>query len=251
MPYDGFLEPFPPRASAADSLAALEGLHRQAGVLAHDLNNLLAVVLSANEVLAGLLPAGSEARELAEMGQDAAARASGLLRRLLDEAPAPGPQAVDAADALADAARLARAALADDITIETDIEDEAMRLDVDPAELAAALQNLCVNAGHAMPDGGALKLAARVADLRPPALNDLGLPAGRYAAISVTDTGVGMSPQVLARAAEPFFTTRAGRGGTGLGLAGAKAFAQDAGGRLYIVSQEGRGTTATLFLPLR
>jgi signal transduction histidine kinase len=146
--------------------------------------------------------------------------------------------------------RLARGRLPQAVTVEILDADGPLACAVDAVELEAALLNLCVNAGHAMPDGGALTLSLAAADLRPPAQNDLGLAAGRYAVIAIADTGVGMSPQVLARAAEPHFTTRAGRGGSGLGLASVKAFAEAAGGRLLLKSHEGQGTTATLFLPL-
>lgn len=221
-------------------------------VLAHDLNNLLAVILNANEALAAALPAGSTTRELADLSQEAAVKAGELLRRLLD-GPAAGPAptgAVDCAQALAETARLARAALPAAVTVEVRAEGEPLRCAVDPVQLESALLNLCVNAGHALPDGGTITLSLAAADLRPPALNDLGLAADRYAVIAVADTGLGMSPEVLARAAQPGFTTRAGRGGSGLGLAGAKDFADAAGGRLLIKSQEGQGTTVTLFLPL-
>jgi signal transduction histidine kinase len=253
MPFDGFLQTATTQGAApAAARAEPADLHRQADALAHDLNNLLAVILNANEALAATLPEGSLGRELAGLSQDAAAKAGELLRRLLDGAPAAPETAgvADCAQALADTARLARARLPETVTVEVQADEAARACAVDPVELDSALFNLCVNAGHAMPDGGVLTLSLAEADLRPPALNDLGLAGGRYAVIAVADTGVGMSPQVLARAAEARFTTRAGAGGSGLGLASVKAFAEAAGGRLLLKSQEGQGTTATLFLPL-
>jgi signal transduction histidine kinase len=120
----------------------------------------------------------------------------------------------------------------------------------DRAGLESALLNLCVNAGHAMPKGGAIQVSAIPAVLSAETAQALGLQAGCYAALSVRDPGVGMSPKTLARATEPYFTTRKGRGGTGLGLAGVKAFAEDAGGALKLASVEGHGTTATIYLPV-
>jgi signal transduction histidine kinase len=251
MSFDGFLDTMMTAGEPAADRAELAGLHRQADALAHDLNNLLAVILNANEALAAALPAGGVPRELAELSLEAAVKAGELLARLRDGAvAAPGEDDADCAEAVADAVRLARGRLPQSVAIELQDAAEPLACAVDGVELEAALLNLCVNAGHAMPDGGALTLSLAAADLRPPAQNDLGLAGGRYAVIAVADTGVGMSPEVLARATEPRFTTRAGHGGSGLGLASVKAFAEAAGGRLLLKSQEGRGTTATLFLPL-
>ncbi|MBW8814061.1 MAG: hypothetical protein JF588_11605 [Caulobacterales bacterium] len=248
MPFDGFLDD---AMRTQDAPAGHADARGHADALVHDLNNLLAVILNANEALAATLPEGSLGRELAGLSQDAAAKAGALLQRLLDATPAhAAAEPADCGAAVAETARLVRARLPAAVAIEVRGADLALQSAVDAVELDSALLNLCINAGHAMPDGGALTLSLAEADLRPPALNDLGLAAGRYAVIAVADTGVGMSPQVLARATEARFTTRAGRGGNGLGLASAKAFAEAAGGRLLLKSQQGCGTTATLFLPL-
>lgn len=237
------------RPSEADR--RLEALHRQAGVLAHDFNNLLGVILAANEALAAALPEGSDAHELAQIGVDAAERGAELLARIAalsaPEAHVEAP--VDCAEVLVSVSRLANVSTPVDVTVVAMAMPAPLTCRADRTGLESALLNLCVNAGHAMPCGGAIQVSATTAVLAAGAADALGLEPGCYAALSVKDSGVGMSPETLARATEPYFTTRRGRGGTGLGLAGAKAFVEDAGGALRLVSAEGRGTTATIFLP--
>lgn len=246
MAFDGFAERSP-AARPADELAVLQ---RQAGVLAHDFNNLLAVILAANEALASRLPEGSDGRELAELSQNAAERGAELLQRLVDlTRPGPAPSLVDGAEAVCAAARMARLSAPRGVTVTATASEPALLCAAPPIDLDSALLNLCVNAGHAMPDGGDMVLAADGVELTPLAAADLGLSPGRYVAFSVADTGVGMSPEVLARATEARFTTRGACGGSGLGLSSVQDFAHRAGGALRLVSAEGRGTTAIIYLP--
>lgn len=210
---------------------------RATEVLAHDLNNLLAVILAANEALATDLPAGSYNHELAQVGQDAAERAALLLARWPGGS---GPRrpvgtASDAGEAIRQTARLARLSATDAVRIQCDINERNLACLADRPALDSALLNLCLNACHAMPQGGVLTLSADV--------------VGSDVVMRVSDTGCGMSPEVLARAAEPGFTTRGDRGGTGLGLAGVAEFARRCGGQLKLASRTGRGTTVTLRLP--
>lgn len=237
------------RGAAADQ--RLEALHRQAGVLAHDFNNLLNVILAASEALAARLPEASEGYDLARISQEAAEKSAELLTRMVElSCPvADTAETIDAAEVALTTARLAQVSTPTDVTVITLAMTEPLACRADRGGLESALLNLCVNAGHAMPDGGAVQVAIGSANLEGEAAAALELDAGRYVAFSVSDPGVGMSADVLARAAEPYFTTRAGRGGTGLGLAGARDFARRAGGALQLVSQEGRGTTATIYLP--
>jgi signal transduction histidine kinase len=245
MPFDGLLAA-KTHDSGADRLAAL---HLRTGRLAHDFNNLLNVILNANEALAATLPEGSQQRELAEVSQAAAEKGAELLRQLLDGAEGEAGGA-DCGEALAEAARLARLATHDGVRIATRVAAGPLRVAADRGGLENALMNLCVNAGHAMPTGGAMTLSAEAADLGVDEAEALGVEPGRYAVLAVQDTGVGMSPETLARALEPFFTTRAGRGGTGLGLAGVHDFAREAGGAVELRSALGQGATARLYLPL-
>jgi signal transduction histidine kinase len=163
---------------------------------------------------------------------------------------APVEAAVDCAEALIAVTRLANVTTAANVTVVAMAMPAPLACRADRAALDSALLNLCVNAGHAMPNGGAIQVSATPAILAAMDAAALGVEPGPYAAFSVKDPGIGMSPKTLGRATDPYFTTRKGKGGTGLGLAGVKAFAEAAGGALKLVSAEGRGTTATIYLPV-
>ncbi|HEX3888775.1 MAG TPA: ATP-binding protein [Phenylobacterium sp.] len=237
----------------------LDALHRRSGSLTHDFNNLLGVILSANERLAAELGEGSEQQKLARLALEAAERGAELLRRTLalghDPAPASAPidaapasAPIDAAQAIATVRRMARQAIAPDIRLSVQGPAQALSCLGDATGLEMALLNLCLNAGHATPAGGCISLQARETEITGFDARRLGLAPGAYVGFSVRDTGVGMSPQTLARAADPLFTTRSN--GTGLGLSSVLDFAAAAGGALSLWSREGQGTTATLYLPL-
>lgn len=225
---------------------------RQADVLVHDFNNLLNVILAANEALAAGLPEGSDAYELARVSQAAAEKGAEMLRRMAELSGATedaAPAVVDAAEVSVATARLAQVSTPAMVTVLAMAQPESMACRADPADLEAALLNLCVNAGHAMPDGGVVRIATTPRKLGGADAAALGVAPGSYVAFSVIDSGVGMSPDVLAKATEPYFTTRAERGGSGLGLSGVRDFARRSGGALRLVSELGRGSTATLYLP--
>jgi CheY-like chemotaxis protein len=120
---------------------------------------------------------------------------------------------------------------------------------VDPNQLENALLNLCINARDAMPDGGRLTIETANKWLDDGTARERDLPAGQYVALSVTDTGSGMPPEVIRRAFEPFFTTKPTGEGTGLGLSMIYGFVQQSGGQVRIYSEVGQGTTMCLYLP--
>lgn len=223
-----------------------------ADVLVHDLNNLLNIVLAAAEALAQQTPAGTDTHELARIAQSAAQRSGVLLERLaaLSDGAGAAPAWADCAEALVTTARLANVATPAAVTVLARGMPAPLACRADRADLESALLNLCVNAAHAMPAGGAIQLSARARRLSPRLAEGLAVRPGRYAAVAVRDPGEGMSAEVLARAAEPRFSTRKARGGRGLGLAGVAAFARRHGGALDLISAPGQGTTATLYLPM-
>lgn len=244
MAFDGFHD-----HHDTDAEARLAALHRQAGALVHDFNNLLAVILNAGEALAAHLPEGTMARELAQVSQDAAEQGAQLVARLMDLSGGPEAGPVDCAEAVAATARRARLAAPRSVAVEARMTDAPLMAALDRAGLESALLNLCVNAAHAMPHGGRICLTAQSQALEAPEADALGLTAGSYVVLSVADTGIGMSPELLARVMQPFFTTRRGAGGTGLGLPAVRDFAEAAGGALTLESREHEGTTARLYLP--
>jgi signal transduction histidine kinase len=234
------------QASAAERL---DVIHRKSGALTHDFNNLLGVILSANERLAAELPEGSEQQTLARLALEAAERGAELLRRTLalgrDEPEA--PETVDGAAVLDTVRRLARQAIDPDIRLKVSPPTTSLNCLGDRTGLEMALLNLCLNAGQATPAGGGVFVFAHTARLSGSDARLAGVAPGDYVAFTVRDTGVGMSPETLARATDTLFTTKAT--GTGLGLSAVVDFAAAAGGALSLWSREGQGATATLYLP--
>jgi signal transduction histidine kinase len=231
---------------AAPVAARTAGAEPLAGALAHDFNNLMTVILAASGELADGAAEGSRQAELAKVCLQAAERGAELLERLVS-ASRPKPAAtLDGRGLIETVVAFVRQAAPADIRLE--ISGEAVGCAGDAAGLESALLNLCFNAIDAMPEGGLLALDAREVTLSAAAAERIGLAPGRYARISVSDTGTGMAPDVMASALEPYFTTK-GDAGTGLGLASARAAARAAGGALSLASAPDEGTTACLYLP--
>jgi signal transduction histidine kinase len=242
--------PLPANRGKPSPNERLDALHRMAGTITHDLNNLLGVILSANERLAGELPDGSEQQKLALLALEAAERSAELLRRSLSLAQDRQPEidAVDGRAAIETVGRVARQAIAPGVQFDVALPPRTLQCAGDRTGLEMALFNLCLNAGQATPDGGRVSLGADETRLDLRAARRLGLAPGAYAVFTVRDTGKGMSPETLARATKPLFTTKAA--GTGLGLSSVCDFAAEAGGALDLQSREGHGATAALYLPV-
>lgn len=253
-----FLSDFRNLTAGADALALAmpepgeaQSLQRLAGVLAHDFNNLLTVVMSATEQLSGGLAEGSEQRELAMVGLQAAERSAQMLARLvaLSEQRASAVAPLLAADVLRSTSRYVRHVAPACVEVTTEFTAGDATVVADRLALENALLNLCINAGDAMPGGGRLRLTAERRALLPGEAERLRVAPGGYVCFAVADTGQGMAPHVLAQAVQPYFTTKGDRG-TGLGLSSAKDFAQASSGALSLASRVGEGTTVSLFLPI-
>ena len=230
----------------------LEALGRLASGVAHDFNNLLTVIMSATESLATGM-GGEDERRLGQVGLEAAERGADLVRRLLifSRQQPGGRNAADGGGAVFAVAQLVRRTLPETISFQTAVPDALLWCKGDRNELEAALLNLCINGRDAIgARGGRLALRLQAAQLDAGSADALGLKPGRYAEFSVEDDGAGMSEATLERALEPFFTTKAALGGTGLGLSSAHSFARVCGGALVLASREGRGTRVRLYLPL-
>ncbi|WP_186127614.1 PAS domain-containing sensor histidine kinase [Burkholderia gladioli] len=238
------------RANAALFQAQkMEAIGRLTGGIAHDFNNLLAILSSSVHVLATHSHEHVDMRLIDGMRR-AIDRGVTLTQQLLSFARQQ-PLKPDVHDLVGLIRRfqpmLARVRAGQPTSIRLDLPAEPAVALVDAPRFEAALLNLMVNAVDAMPDGGTVTIAAAVVEADAPLTTVL--EAGRYVRISVTDTGIGMSPSTLAQACEPFFTTKPVGRGTGLGLSQVYGFITQTGGDVVINSAEGSGTTVELFLP--
>jgi two-component system, cell cycle sensor histidine kinase and response regulator CckA len=227
----------------------MESLGKLAGGMAHDFNNILAIITNYTEFAIEDSDKPG-VREDLEHVRSAAGRAQNLTRQLLTFTRGDGarPQDLDLNAALADA----REALGESpgITIVGRPAPEPLTVRADPAQLQQVLKSLTDNAREAMPDGGTLVLEANTAEISAAARGPQpALPPGPYARLLVSDTGVGMPPEVAERVFEPFFTTRPGQG-AGLGLSTAYGIISEAGGSIAVYSEPGVGTTFRIYLPL-
>ncbi|HSU04111.1 MAG TPA: PAS domain-containing protein, partial [Acetobacteraceae bacterium] len=236
------------RAAHAERMQALGQL---AGGIAHDFNNVLQAV-SGGATLIERRPNDIDAiRRFGRIILEAAARGSSITRRLLAFAHRSDLRAepIDAGPLLDGMREILTHTLGAAITIRVEPEPGLPALFVDRGQLETVLVNLATNARDAMPEGGTLRLIAASRAVAEGARSTGDLPAGRYVSITVADTGIGMDRATLARASEPFFTTKRQGEGTGLGLAMARGFAEQSGGTMRIDSRPGRGTRVTLWLP--
>ena len=232
----------------------LEALGRIAGGVAHDFNNILQVLNGALRLVQARPEDPVRVRRYAAAALAATERGAEVTRRMLAFARRDQLQAgpVPPLAVLEGLAALLRGALGPDIRLEIDAAAALPLLQADRMQLDLVLFNLALNARDAMPAGGVLRLGA-VPALVPAEVPAAGAPAilapGRYLQLTVADTGAGMDAVTLARATEPFFTTKEVGKGTGLGLAMAHGFAVQSGGALTLDSAPGRGTVVSLFLP--
>ncbi|RZF61124.1 PAS domain S-box protein [Sphingomonas populi] len=248
---------------AAEALAATEEALRQSqkmeavgqltGGIAHDFNNLLAGILGNLELLELRISQGRlEAinRHL-ETAQGAAKRAAALTQRLLafSRRQTLDPTAVNVNRLVAGLEDLLRRTVGPSVEIEVVGSGGLWTTLVDRYQLENALLNLCINARDAMPDGGRLTIETANKWLDDRMARERELPPGQYVSLCVSDTGTGMTPDVIARAFDPFFTTKPLGEGTGLGLSMIYGFVRQSGGQVRIYSEVGVGTTICLYLP--
>jgi signal transduction histidine kinase len=226
----------------------LEALGHMAAAVAHDFNNILAALQAAARELGQRSPGSPELDDI----QACTDRGAALCRQLVGlarKAPQP-PRMVDVRSVPEGLTRIVRRLLPPEVVLSVDVPPAPVLAVADPAQLEIAVLNLAVNARDAMPGGGRLEIAVDLVDL--PAPNGRGArdgAPGRWARLSVRDNGTGMDAETLARAREPFFTTKGDGHGTGLGLSTVDAIASALGGRLVIESATGEGTRVSVLLP--
>ena len=231
----------------------MEAIGQLTGGIAHDFNNLLAAISGSLELMQSKIARGraNEAQRHIDAAQAASKRAAALTHRLLafSRRQTLSPTSTDANQLVKGMEDLLRRTIGPAITLVVTAEDSLWMTQVDQNQLENALLTLCINARDAMPVGGRLTIetANFVVDEQMAQEGDL-LP-GQYIALSVADTGVGMTSDVKARAFDPFFTTKPLGSGTGLGLSMIYGFAKQSGGQVRIYSEVGRGTMVCLYFP--
>lgn len=233
------------REKAEDQLRQaqkLQALGQLTGGIAHDFNNLLTVIQGSADMLRRPGLSDDKQVRMAEAIVQASSRAADLTGQLLAFARRQPlqPEAIDVNDLIRGMTDLLDRTLGERIAVRTELADTPCTVEADRAQLESALLNVAVNARDAMPEGGSLTIGTTATSG----------PDGPMVAISVSDSGAGMDEETLARAIEPFFTTKATGKGTGLGLSQVYGFATQSGGDVHIVSAPGAGTTVTLQLPL-
>lgn len=245
------------RRDAEDSLRQaqkMEAVGQLTGGIAHDFNNLLTVIQGFTDILhaqlreeAGVDPA--KARRAVNAISQAAERGSALTQQLLAFARKQKLQGrvVNLNELVTNLEPLIEQTSAGRVQIETRLSQDICNARIDPVQAEMALMNLLINARDAMPDGGVIHIESRICEVGE---EDQGeLKPGSYAELAVRDHGFGMSPEVLQRVVEPFFTTKEQGKGTGLGLSMVYGFVRQSGGALLIESKPGQGTVARMLFP--
>jgi PAS domain S-box-containing protein len=228
----------------------MEAVGQLTGGVAHDFNNLLTIINSATEFLQRPDLEQERRRRYVGLISETVARASKLTSQLLAFARRHPmqPESFDVGRQIEAIAQLLQPVLGNAIVVELDLQIEACSAVADVAQFETAVINLALNARDAMPDGGTLTFRVFATDTMP-TIRGEPPKRGRYVAVSVSDTGTGIDPQLLERIFEPFFTTKQTGKGTGLGLSQAFGFSKQSGGELEVRSKPGHGSTFSIYLP--
>lgn len=222
------------------------------GGLSHDLNNMLAVIISALTLTQRRLAAGdTNVQKFISGAMDGASRAATLTNRLMAfsrQLPLT-PQSIDANKLVSGISELVQRTLGETIQTQTVLNAGLWSINADVGQLENAILNLCINAKDAMPEGGKLTIETANSHLDEAYAHQHGMLPGQYVLIAVTDTGSGMTEEVANKAFDPFFTTKDVGKGTGLGLSQVHGFIKQSGGHIKIYSEPGHGTTIKMYLP--
>lgn len=228
----------------------MEAVGQLTGGLAHDFNNLLTIIIGNLSALQQRIGAGPGA-EFVDPSLQAARRGAELIRRLLtfSRRQSLAPTAVEVGVLVHNMTHLLARTLGETIRIHLRLPGEPVHALVDPHQLENAILNLAINARDAMPEGGRLTVETANMSITRDYAGIHGVQPGQYVLVAVSDTGQGMTPEVVARAFDPFFTTKPAGQGSGLGLSMVYGFARQSGGHVKIYSEPGHGTTLKLYLP--
>ncbi|MGE0665608.1 MAG: PAS domain S-box protein [Sphingomonadales bacterium] len=230
----------------------LETIGQLTGGVAHDFNNLLMAMQVNLELLKEMVEHDPDGNDYADAALASVARGAELTRRLLafSRRQPLQPKVLDINELVTDTVRILQRTLGEQIAIESVLEPGVWAVEVDRAQLENVLMNLAVNARDAMPMGGRITIETVNTWLDEHYATTHGeVEPGEYVMLAVTDTGLGMTPQVLARAFEPFFTTKDVGRGSGLGLSMTYGFVKQSGGHVKLYSEPGEGTTIKIYFP--
>jgi PAS domain S-box-containing protein len=231
----------------------MEAVGQLTGGLAHDFNNLLTGISGSLEMMQVRMAQGRTAEfdRYLMAAQGAVKRAASLTHRLLafSRRQTLDPKPTNVNRLLGELEELVRRTVGPGIEVEVVGASGLWATEIDPNQLENAVLNLCVNARDAMPGGGKLTIETANKWIDEQAARRHDLPVGQYVSVCVTDTGTGMTPEVISKAFDPFFTTKPLGEGTGLGLSMVYGFARQSGGQVRIYSEVGQGTTMCLYLP--
>ena len=230
----------------------MQAIGQLTGGIAHDFNNMLAIIIGALDMTKRRMAKGDmDIVKFVDGAMDGARRAATLTQRLLSfsrRAPL-SPDIIDINRLITGMEELLRRTLGETIQLEFVLGGGLWSTNVDPGELENAVINLAVNARDAMPAGGRLTIETSNGHLDDDyAARHHEVEAGQYVVVAVTDTGSGMTPEIVERAFDPFFTTKGSAGGTGLGLSQVYGFVKQSGGHVKIYSEVGHGTALKIYL---
>ncbi len=230
----------------------MEAVGRLAGGVAHDFNNLLTVILGYSQILTDSVPSNSQLAESTAQIKSAADRAAGITRQLLafSRKQVLSPRIISLNDIMLNLDSLLRRLIGEDIEVLTVPSNDLGSIKADPGQIEQVIMNLALNARDAMPHGGKLTLETANAQLDQAYAEDhQPVKPGAYVMLAVSDTGLGMTPEIRARVFEPFFTTKEVGKGTGLGLSMVYGIVKQSGGYIWVYSEPDRGTTFKIYFP--
>jgi two-component system cell cycle sensor histidine kinase/response regulator CckA len=230
----------------------MEAIGRLAGGVAHDFNNLLTVILGYTQIMMDGVPSGSRLANATDQIKSAADRAAGITGQLLafSRKQVRSPQLIDLNNVMMNLDSMLRRLIGEDIEVLSVPGSPLGTVNADPGQIEQVLMNLALNARDAMPSGGTLTLETANVQLDDAYAHEhQPVEPGAYVMLAVSDTGIGMSPETLARIFEPFYTTKEQGKGTGLGLATVYGIVKASGGYVWVYSELGQGTTFKIYLP--
>jgi two-component system, cell cycle sensor histidine kinase and response regulator CckA len=229
----------------------MEAVGQLAGGIAHDFNNLLTIIQGHTSLLQSTMTADDQHRADVDVIGNAAERAAALTQRLMtfSRRAVVAPKVVELNDVVRESEQILRRLIGEDMRLEVTLDPDAGRVRVDAAHMGQVIMNLALNARDATPAGGLLTLTTSSVQVDADAPGAQTHPAGRYARLTVSDTGTGMTADVRAHVFEPFFTTKEVGKGTGLGMAVVHGIVEQGGGYIDIDTELGRGTAVTVDLP--